>query len=116
MLKNVCRKQKCSNGRFGLHVLDKYLKMLEHNYTVVVYVKIIIKIQLGLDCIYSPGTYFNSNESDSNKLSNNICSIWLEICNNKMYSDPKIIIGISIIDILTGKLINYQYDYLYKQS
>ena len=33
-----------------------------------------------------------------------------------MYSDPEIIIGISIIDILTGKLINYQYDYLYKQS
>ena len=49
--------------------------------------------------------YFHEHKAlftveDSNKLSNNICSIWLEICNNKMYSDPKIIIGISIIDIL----------------
>ena len=118
--KNVCVGNKnVVMAGFGLHVLDKYLKkMLEHNYTVVVYVQDnqAKNTTRSLDCIYSPGTYFNSNESDSNKLSNNICSIWLEICNNKMYSDPKIIIGISIIDILTGKLINYQYDYLYINS
>jgi len=118
--KNICVGNKnVVMAGFGLHVLDKYLKkMLEHNYTVVVYVQDnqAKNTTRSLDCIYSPGTYFNSNESDSNKLSNNICSIWLEICNNKMYSDPKIIIGISIIDILTGKLINYQYDYLYINS
>jgi len=118
--KNICvGNNKVLMAGFGVHVLDKYLKkMLDHNYTVVVYVQDnqAKNTTRSLDCIYSPGTYFNSNESDSNKLSNNICSIWLELCNNKMYSEPKIIIGISIIDILTGKLVNYQYDYLYINS
>ena len=86
------------------YILEKYLKkMQEHNYTVAVYEQ---QIEAGniirtLSNIYSPGTYFSN---DSVKISNNITCIWCQ------KSSKSIIIGISNIDIFTGKSAIFEYE------
>ena len=63
-----------------------------------------IREQLG---IFSPGTHFNL---DSKKISNNIMCIWLEERKvNFLNKVPFVIMGMSCIDIFTGKSSLYQY-------
>ena len=118
---------------FGLAQLDKYVKrLLEHGYTVPVFVQDIQgkNTTRSLACIYSPGTYFNnndigdfnssfddSNNNPNNGLSNNTICIWVHLTNSSMLNkEPFLTIGLSIIDILTGKLINYEYSHPYIDS
>lgn len=61
-----------------------------------------------LSGIYTPGTYINSENDNSKKSNNNIC-IWLEKIKNK------ICIGISNIDIISGKSQLYEYNTDYKE-
>ena len=125
--KNICvGKNEIVMAGFGLGQLEKYVKkMLVHGYTVVVYSQDIQSKNTtrSLACIYSPGTFFNNNETIDNEnncnqnLSNNTICIWLHVSNaNQVIKESTITIGISLIDILTGKLINYEYSNQYINS
>ena len=106
---------------FGINQLEKYVKkMLAINYTVIVYTQDIQakNTTRSLSCIYSPGTYFeNTNNSYNGNLSNNIMCIWLDYSKaNNVIKNNTLTIGISIINILTGKIIIYEYNHLYINS
>lgn len=89
--------------------VEKYIKKLqEANYTIVLYTQDADeKTNRSLAGIFSPGTYF-SNETT--KLSNNITCIWIDLIENKVFNKGKfVIVGISNIDIYTGKTSIFQY-------
>jgi DNA mismatch repair protein MutS len=114
---------------FGLPQLDKYVKrMLNNGYTVIIFAQ---DLQMkntsrSLMAIYSPGTYFDSNDntnsdsenSNSNtNLSNNTLCLWIHYSKpNKFIKNEMLTIGLNIIDILTGKLVNYEYSQPYESS
>uniref|UniRef100_A0A6C0DXF0 DNA mismatch repair proteins mutS family domain-containing protein n=1 Tax=viral metagenome TaxID=1070528 RepID=A0A6C0DXF0_9ZZZZ len=115
---------------FGTAQLDKYVrKMLFHGYTIVVYVqdKQTTKTTRSLGCIYSPGTYFdnndyynlvcNDNSSANEYLSNYTMCIWIYYSKkNKLIKEERMTIGLTLIDIITGKLISYEYTIAYINS
>jgi DNA mismatch repair protein MutS len=114
---------------FGLPQLDKYVKrMLNNGYTVIIFAQ---DLQMkntsrSLIGIYSPGTYFDTNDntnSDSENsinntnLSNNTLCLWIHYSKpNKFVKNETLTIGLNIIDILTGKLVNYEYSQPYENS
>jgi len=102
---------------FGLGQLEKYVKrLLENGYTVPVFTQDIQgkNTSRSLSMIYSPGMYFN-DETDN--LSNNTISIWLNISRaNSVIKVPLLTVGLSNIDIMTGKLINFEYTIPYIKS
>mgnify|MGYP006146600157 CR=1 FL=1 len=109
--KNVCvGDKKVVMAGFGLGQLEKYVKkLLEHGYTVPVITQDMQSknTERSVSCIYSPGMHFND---DSDNLSNNTICIWLNISKaNSVIKIPLLTVGLSIIDILTGKLINFEY-------
>jgi DNA mismatch repair protein MutS len=86
---------------FRDYSLERYVKkMQDRGYTIVVYVQDGqgVNVTRSLYCIYSPGTFFSS---DSLVLSNNTSCFWIERLN--IGPNKKIIIGMSNIDIYTGK-------------
>ena len=99
--------------------LEKYLSMLiAANYNVAVYIqdKTQKKITRKLDKIYSPGTYVSFDCNNSQKLSNNIMSIWIE--NFKQYnSNEKLLVcGSSCVNIFTGDVYMFQSEKPYSMS
>ena len=102
---------------FGLGQLEKYVKrLLEHGYTVPVITQNIQgkNTERNIACIYSPGMHFNE---ESDNLSNNTICIWLNVSKaNNVIKEPLLTIGLSIIDILTGKLINFEYTIPYSNN
>ena len=61
--------------------------------------------------IFSPGTYFNT---DSPSLTNSIACIWINLVENKVLLKGKyVVVGISNIDIYTGKTTLYQFKETY---
>jgi len=105
-------------------MIDKYIKKLqEAGYTTVVYTQDeqTKNTARNLAGIFSPGTYFN-NDQDScdgsysrKKLTNNTMCIWIETIESKLI-EPKgkfVMVGISNIDIYTGKTTLYQYKETY---
>ena len=113
---SIARKNTCVGTKkvvmagFGLGQLEKYVKrLLEHGYTIPVITQNIQakNTQRDLACIYSPGMHFND---ESENLSNNTICIWLNISKaNNVIKESLLTVGLSIIDILTGKLINFEY-------
>jgi DNA mismatch repair protein MutS len=89
---------------FRDYSLERYVKkMQDRGYTIVVYVQDGqgANTTRSLYCIYSPGTFFSS---DSAVLSNNTSCFWIQrvkVGANGM--NKKIIMGMSNIDIYTGK-------------
>jgi DNA mismatch repair protein MutS len=86
---------------FRDYSLERYVKkMQDRGYTIVVYVQDGqgVNVTRSLYCIYSPGTFFSS---DSLVLSNNTSCFWIERLN--IGPNKKIIMGMSNIDIYTGK-------------
>ena len=120
---SIARKNTCVGDKkvvmagFGLTQLEKYVKrLLEHGYTVPVITQNIQakNAERDLACIYSPGMHFNE---DTENLSNNTICIWLNISKaNSVIKQPLLTIGLSIIDILTGKLINFEYTINYSNN
>ena len=115
---------------FSHYMIDKYLKKLQDaGFTIVVYTQDEhIKTKRSLSCIYSPGTYFSN---DNIHITNNTTSIWVNVVDTysssttfkKMMSHPitsannKIIhVGISNIDILTGKTHIFEFKEVYIKS
>jgi DNA mismatch repair protein MutS len=105
-------------------MIDKYIKKLqEAGYTSVVYTQDeqTKNTSRNLAGIFSPGTYFNNDQdacdgsSSRNKLTNNTMCIWIESIESKII-EPKgkfVMVGISNIDIYTGKTTLYQYKETY---
>lgn len=88
---------------FRDYSLERYVKkMQDRGYTIVVYVQDGqgVNVTRSLYCIYSPGTFFSS---DSAVLSNNTSCFWIERVKAGLTANKKIIIGMSNIDIYTGK-------------
>ena len=112
---------------FGVTQLDKYVrKMLLHGYTIVVYIqdKQPNKTTRSLGCIYSPGTYFDNNDyysqcgtNSNDYLTNNTMCIWIHYSKkNRIVKEEMITIGLTLIDIITGKLVSYEYSINYINS
>jgi len=120
---SIARKNTCVGTKkvvmagFGLGQLEKYVKrLLENGYTIPVITQNIQakNAERNLACIYSPGMHFNE---DSDNLSNNTICIWLNVSKaNNVIKQPLLTIGLSIIDILTGKLINFEYSIPYNNN
>ena len=120
---SIARKNSCVGTKkvvmagFGLGQLEKYVKrLLEHGYTIPVITQNVQakNAERNLACIYSPGMHFNE---ESDNLSNNTICIWLNISKaNSVIKEALLTIGLSIIDILTGKLINFEYTIPYNNN
>ena len=91
------------------NLLEKYVeKIINNGYTVVVYNQDAPtnNTTRSLTGIYSPGTYFNEI---SDNISNNMSCIWIESHKKtKINKYGNIVIGMSNIDIFTGKSNYYE--------
>ena len=99
---------------FKVEFIEKFLrKIQEAGYTCVVYKQdeAAKNTTRSLEGIYSPGTYFSS---ETTKLTNNLTCIWIELINNKFTKGKIVIVGISNVDIFTGKtnIFEYKENYL----
>ena len=105
---NVVKKNDILMAGFKEVYVDKYVRKLQDaGYTVAVYAQnpddVTIRELAG---IFSPGTYFPSD----NQVSNNIMCVWIDIVNNSIMNKGKyIIVGIANIDIITGKTTVFQF-------
>ena len=113
-------KKKVVMAGFGLPQLEKYVKkMQDTGYTIVVYTQDIQgkNTSRSLYAIFSPGTYFSN---DTQELSNNSTCVWLHTSKNLLSSKSKIniTVGISNIDIYTGKVSVFEFSkpYLHNPS
>ena len=105
---------------FTCHFLDKYVKKMQQaGYTVAVYSQDEVgssgDITRSLLGVFSPGTYFSS---DTENITNTTCCIWIEIkanpiqlikSKNKSDKHLYVYIGVSTIDIYTGKTSIMEY-------
>jgi DNA mismatch repair protein MutS len=93
---------------FG-NVESKINKLIEHDFTVCLWkqdekIKD-IREEFG---IYSPGTNFQKNENS--RLTNNIMCIYLEAFPKTfLHKNPRIVCGLSVIDVITGATNYYEY-------
>jgi DNA mismatch repair protein MutS len=114
---------------FCLAQKDKYVKkMVINGYTVLLYDQDsdIKNTTRSLDCIYSPGTFFDNNDyyslnnddfNENNNLSNNTICIWIHYSKlNKAVKAETITIGLNIINIFTGKIVSYEYYHQFLNS
>jgi DNA mismatch repair protein MutS len=113
--KNICSgKNDVVMAGFKDIVIEKYIKKLqEAGYTVVVYTQdeATKNTSRSLSGIFSPGTYFSS---ESTNLTNNLTCIWIELISNKLlFKGKHILVGISNIDIFTGKTSIFQFKEIY---
>lgn len=111
---NVSEKKVHHNGDqilmagFRDYALERYIpRILDANYIAVVYVQ--EKSGKGfirkLDAIYSPGTYLNPESTTS--VSNNIMCIWID--KTKVRKQQKLVIGLSVVNIITGESFIFEY-------
>ena len=95
---------------FGITVLEKNVKKLqEQGFTVVVYEQDIQgkNTSRSLVEIISPGTYFGS---DNQVVSNNTMCIWLHKSLPTRISKEGLIIGVSNVDVYTGRVCISQFE------
>jgi len=102
--------------------IDKYVKKLQDSgFTSVVFTQDDntngdIEITRSLAGIFSPGTYFSC---ETENITNNSCCIWLHLSQkgilnkNNCNSKPSIYMGVSIIDIYTGKISIFEFKEIY---
>jgi len=91
-------------------ILEKNIKKIqEAGFTAVVYAQDenCKNTTRSLAGIFSPGTFF---QEDSTSLSNNITCIWVDLFENKfLFKGKFVVVGISNIDIYTGKTSIFQF-------
>ena len=124
---NIADKKSCVDEKnvvmagFSVYMIDKYLKKLqEAGYTIAVHRQNETNVsERILDCIYSPGTFFSH---ENIHITNNITCIWLIVVDIssssttfKKFIKPNQInnkliqVGISNINILTGKTTIFEF-------
>jgi len=95
-------------------MIEKYLKKIqEAGYTAIVYSQNeqAKNTTRSLSGIFSPGTYFSN---DTVQLTNNIVCIWVDLIVNTLFMKGKhVVIGVSNIDIYTGKTSIFQFKEIY---
>ena len=116
--KNVCvGKDKLFMAGFKDIMIEKYLKKIqEAGFTAVVYTQDQATKNTTRSCagIFSPGTYFYN---ENTKLTNNIACIWIDLLDNKLfYKGKHVVVGVSNIDIYTGKTNIFQFKEVYINS
>ena len=117
--KNICvGNDKVIMAGFGLPQLEKYVKKMQENgYTIAVYTQDTPtkNTTRSLHTIFSPGTYFSN---DTKELSNNITCIWIYYSKPTIIMNEQINIGISNIDIYTGKtsIFEFSKEYIHNPS
>ena len=114
--KVIHNKCKVVMAGFGLQQLDKYIKRMQENgYTTIVYTQDIQgkNTTRSLAEIISPGTYFSSENTE---LSNNTLCVWLHKCNENKLQSNMLTIGLSNIDIYTGKTSIFQINKNYQHN
>jgi len=116
---NVVNKNTCVGednvvmAGFKVEFIEKYLrKVQESGYTCVVYKQdeAAKNTTRSLEGIYSPGTYFSN---DTTNLTNNLTCIWIEFINNKFSNGKQVMVGMSNVDIFTGKTHIFEYKECY---
>jgi DNA mismatch repair protein MutS len=94
---------------FRDYIIEKYVEKIQNaGYTAVVYSQDApaANTTRSLTGIFSPGTFFSVNNDE---ISNNICCIWIHRRErNKLNNSGNIMIGMSSIDIFTGKNTFYE--------
>ena len=112
----VDKKQVLMAG-FGLAQLDKYVnKMQERGYAIVIYKQDLQakNTTRSLDQIISPGTFFSP---DTENISNTTMCVWIErVKAGRFRSSTSMTIGISTLDIFTGKSTMYQTELPYHHN
>ena len=106
--RNVFEKNPVVMAGFRDYSLQKYLqKLIEHNYTVVVYDQEKKDKEIIRKCsgVYSPGTYISYETDILQQTSNFIMCIWIE--QNKRTNN--IIHGVSVVNIFTGESYIFEY-------
>jgi DNA mismatch repair protein MutS len=119
---NIAEKRVCVGSEqvvmagFTHHFLDKYVKKLQNaGYTIAVYAQDeqCANTTRSLLGVFSPGTYFSS---DTENITNITCCIWIEIkadpiqfLKSKNSKQINVYIGVSAIDIYTGKTCIMEY-------
>ena len=122
---NVVDKKVCvgNNGvvmaGFKELFLEKYVKKLQDaGFTCVVFVQDeqCANTTRSLAGIFSPGTYFSC---DSEVITNNSCCIWIQMSDSKHKifkkenGKKRVYVGVSCIDIYTGKSILMEFNQIY---
>lgn len=94
---------------FPEYTLEKYTQILcDHNYTSVVIIQDEENSVKGkkkkhvVHSIHSPGTYI-PYEVEQTRISNNIMCVWMTVYTSVLKPKPSLVIGISIVNIFTGK-------------
>ena len=94
---------------FRDYIVEKYVEKIQNaGYTAVVYSQDApaANTTRSLTGIFSPGTFFSVNNDE---ISNNICSVWIHRRErSKLNKSGNIMIGMSCIDIFTGKNTFYE--------
>lgn len=94
--------------------IEKYIKKIQDaGFTAVVYAQDenVKNTTRSLAGIFSPGTYFHS---ESQNLTNSTTCIWIDYIENKVLLKGKyVVVGVSNIDIYTGKSTIFQFKELY---
>lgn len=90
--------------------IEKYIKKIQDaGFSAVVYTQdeSVKNTTRSLAGVFSPGTYF---QSESNNLTNSTTCIWVDYIENKVLMKGKyVVVGISNIDIYTGKTSIFQF-------
>lgn len=94
--------------------IERYIKKIQDaGYTAVVYAQDenMKNTTRSLAGIFSPGTFFHN---DSQSLTNSTTCIWIDFIENKVLLKGKyIVVGVSNIDIYTGKTTLFQFKEIY---
>jgi DNA mismatch repair protein MutS len=100
--------------------LDKFVRKLQDaGFTSIVFVQDENNVAPGMEVtrslagIYSPGTYFSC---EPDRINNNSCCIWLYLTKSNILNKglkPLIYVGITIIDIYTGKTSIFEFKDIY---
>jgi DNA mismatch repair protein MutS len=101
---------------FKVEVIDKYVKKLnDAGYTIPIYEQELSNTGFvrKLSQVISPGTFWSN---DAELLSNNTVSIWLYKFRSFGRQPEKITIGLSNIDIFTGKSSVFEYSNIYQHD
>jgi DNA mismatch repair protein MutS len=94
--------------------IERYIKKIQDaGFTAVVYAQDenMKNTTRSLAGIFSPGTYFHS---ESHSLTNSTTCIWVDYIENKvLFKGKYVVVGISNIDIYTGKTTIFQFKEIY---
>jgi DNA mismatch repair protein MutS len=113
--KNVCvGNENIMMAGFKDFQIEKYIKKIqESGFTTVVYTQdeATKNTKRSLAGIFSPGTYFSN---DTKNLTNNLTCIWVDLIENNFLMKGKfVVVGVSNIDIYTGKTTMFQFKEIY---